>query len=237
MTPRQPATAGELRRSALVVAPLTAAALIAQQVASNAVRDALFLTWFRGHEPPVFHGSGGSPGDPRGGVIRPSPRQVRPGSRRSLHPRRQLSAVPGGMASARRESARGVGARLLSRECAWGDRDLGVLVVAQRALRPALGQGAHGASGRGGRLWWPGWGRRRGARDGPHVTGSAVHTARAVGRRVAWRVPCSSVAECRRGVHHRRCRRSAGADGPRSGACHFFETSPSWSRLPRRSPR
>ena len=45
MTPREPATAGELRRSALL-APLTAAALIGQQVASNAVRDALFLTWF-----------------------------------------------------------------------------------------------------------------------------------------------------------------------------------------------
>ena len=45
MTTREPATAGELRRSALL-APLTAAALIGQQVASNAVRDALFLTWF-----------------------------------------------------------------------------------------------------------------------------------------------------------------------------------------------
>ena len=33
-------------RAAFLIAPLTAAALIAQQVASNAVRDALFLTWF-----------------------------------------------------------------------------------------------------------------------------------------------------------------------------------------------
>ena len=37
---------GDPRRAALLVAPVTAAALIAQQVASNAVRDALFLTWF-----------------------------------------------------------------------------------------------------------------------------------------------------------------------------------------------
>ena len=138
----------------------------------------------RGHEPPVFYGRGGRPGDPRGGVIRPSPRQVWPGSRRSLHPWRQLSAVSCGMASARRQSAPGVGARLLSRKCARGDRDLGVLVVAQRALRPALRQGAHGASGRSGHPWWPGWGRRRGARRGPHVTGSAVHTAWTVGRSV-----------------------------------------------------
>ena len=36
----------------------------------------------------------------------------------------------------------------------------------------------------------------------------------------------SSVAECHRGADHRRSRRSGGADGPRSGACHFFETSP-----------
>ena len=35
-----------LQGTALLVAPVTAAALIAQQVASNAVRDALFLTWF-----------------------------------------------------------------------------------------------------------------------------------------------------------------------------------------------
>ena len=47
VTPRQPTAVGALSRSALLVAPLTAAALIAQQVASNAVRDALFLTWFQ----------------------------------------------------------------------------------------------------------------------------------------------------------------------------------------------
>ena len=40
------ASSGGDPRAALLVAPLTAAALIAQQVASNAVRDALFLTWF-----------------------------------------------------------------------------------------------------------------------------------------------------------------------------------------------
>jgi hypothetical protein len=34
------------RRRADIAAPLTAAALIAQQVAANAIRDALFLTWF-----------------------------------------------------------------------------------------------------------------------------------------------------------------------------------------------
>ena len=37
-----------------VVAPLIAAALIAQQVASNAVRDALFLTWFHVTSLPYF---------------------------------------------------------------------------------------------------------------------------------------------------------------------------------------
>ena len=54
VTPRQPTTAGALSRSALLVAPLTAAALIAQQVASNAVRDALFLTWFQVTSLPYF---------------------------------------------------------------------------------------------------------------------------------------------------------------------------------------
>jgi hypothetical protein len=37
-----------------LVAPLTAAALISQQVASNAVRDALFLTWFQVTSLPYF---------------------------------------------------------------------------------------------------------------------------------------------------------------------------------------
>jgi hypothetical protein len=41
----------------LLVAPLTAAALIAQQVASNAVRDALFLTWFQVTSLPYFMGA------------------------------------------------------------------------------------------------------------------------------------------------------------------------------------
>jgi hypothetical protein len=39
---------------AQLVAPLTAAALIAQQVASNAVRDGLFLTWFQVTSLPYF---------------------------------------------------------------------------------------------------------------------------------------------------------------------------------------
>ena len=41
-------------RLSLLVAPLTAAALIAQQVASNAVRDGLFLTWFQVTSLPYF---------------------------------------------------------------------------------------------------------------------------------------------------------------------------------------
>ena len=52
-----------------------------------------------------------------------------------------------------------------------------------------------------------------------------------------WPVPFSSVAECLRGVHERRCKRRNGADGPRSGASHSFESSRSWSGLPRRLPR
>ena len=42
------------RQPGLLAAPLTAAALIAQQVASNAVRDALFLTWFPVTSLPYF---------------------------------------------------------------------------------------------------------------------------------------------------------------------------------------
>src|SRR5215207_5552490 len=40
------------------VAPAAAAALIAQQVASNAIRDALFLTWFPVTSLPYFMGAG-----------------------------------------------------------------------------------------------------------------------------------------------------------------------------------
>lgn len=58
MTPRAASTAGELRNSALLLAPLTAAALIAQQVASNALRDALFLTWFQVTTLPYFMAAG-----------------------------------------------------------------------------------------------------------------------------------------------------------------------------------
>ena len=58
MTPRAASTAGELRSSALLVAPLTAAALIAQQVASNALRDGLFLTWFQVTTLPYFMAAG-----------------------------------------------------------------------------------------------------------------------------------------------------------------------------------
>ena len=41
-------------RREYLVAPLIAALLIAQQVASNAVRDALFLTWFHVTSLPYF---------------------------------------------------------------------------------------------------------------------------------------------------------------------------------------
>ena len=191
-----------------------------------------------GHEPAVLHGRGGGPGDPGGGVLRPSPGPVRPGSRRSLHPRRQLSAVPDRMESARRDTRGWRRARLRSRQRAWSDRDLGVLVVAQRALRPACGQAAHGASGRGGRLWRPGWRRRRGARDGAHVTRERSSFCWDCRAPSAWRGPLV----IGRGMPARRaraarCKRRDGADGPRSGACHCFEISRSWSRSPRRLPR
>ncbi len=58
MTPRAASTAGEQRNWALLLAPLTAAALIAQQVASNALRDALFLTWFQVTTLPYFMAAG-----------------------------------------------------------------------------------------------------------------------------------------------------------------------------------
>ena len=235
MTPRAASTAGEQRNWALLLAPLTAAALIAQQVASNALRDALFLTWFRGHDASVLHGCRGGAGDPGGGVIRPSPGPFRPGSLRPAHPRRRLSAVPGGVESGRRIPARGVGAGLLSRQCAWRHRHLDVLVAAQRALRPAHGQGADGARRRGGRLWRPGWRRRRGARDGPPVSGGRVGCAGTVGRRVrgGFRVHRSRNGSC--GRCDQRRRKTAGADGPRSGACHCFAISPWSSHSPRRS--
>jgi hypothetical protein len=58
VTLRAASTADELRRSALLLAPLTAGALIAQQVASNALRDALFLTWFEVTTLPYFMAAG-----------------------------------------------------------------------------------------------------------------------------------------------------------------------------------
>jgi hypothetical protein len=58
VTPPAASAAGELRRSALLFAPLTATALIAQQVASNALRDALFLTWFEVTTLPYFMAAG-----------------------------------------------------------------------------------------------------------------------------------------------------------------------------------
>jgi ATP/ADP translocase len=54
VTPGKRSVARTLGQSALVVTPVTAAALIAQQVASNALRDALFLTWFPVTSLPYF---------------------------------------------------------------------------------------------------------------------------------------------------------------------------------------
>ena len=51
----------------------------------------------------------------------------------------------------------------------------------------------------------------------------------------AWRAPCSSGAAWPRGGTTGGDRKTAGADGPRSGACHCFAISPWWSRSPRRS--
>ena len=66
-----------------LVAPLTAAALIAQQVGSNAIRDGLFLSWFPVTSLPYFIAGCGHPRHPRRAVVRPAPRPVRPGPRRS----------------------------------------------------------------------------------------------------------------------------------------------------------
>ena len=159
MTPREPATAGELRRSALFLAPLTAAALIAQQVASNAVRDALFLTWFPVTTLPYFMAAAAVLAIPaaessgrllaRFGPARLVPSILAVNSALFLAEWSLLGGHP-----------RAASALIyFHASCAWSDRDLSVLVAAQRALRSALGQAAHGASGRGGRLWWPGWGR------------------------------------------------------------------------------
>ena len=217
------------------MAPLTAAALLAQQVASNALRDALFLTWFPVTTLPYFIAAAAILAIPR----RSRPAVSSPGSGRLAVVPSILglnSPVPGGMESARRTPARGLGARLLSRQRAWRDRDLSVLVVAQRALRPAFGEGADGASGRGGRL-----GGLAGGVGAERVTalmsqGALFLSAGTVGRGLRGgfrfhraRYACAACTTAG-------ARGDDGADGPRSGACHCCEISRWWSRSPPHSP-
>ena len=184
MTPRQPATAGELRRSALVVAPLTAAALIAQQVASNAVRDALFLTWFEVTSLPYFMGAAAVLAIPaaessgrllaRFGPARVVPFILGVSSVLFLVEWRLLGANPRLASGLVYFHASVLGAIGIS--AFWSllnerfDPHSAKALMARVAAAATFGGLAGGVGAE--RV------------SGPHVTGSAVHTARAVGRSV-----------------------------------------------------
>ena len=164
-----------------------------------------------------------------------SPRTVRTGSPGPRHPRGQLSLVPDGMEAVARPSARHGEARLSSCDRAWRDRNLSVLLVAQRALRSTFGETADGAGGRRRDAWWPDRRCRRRAGDGTDLTGSAVAVLAVSGG--ASMVGAVVIAR-RMPARHSRCPRMriVEAPGPRSGACPCCGIWHSWSRSPLHSP-
>ena len=149
---------------------------------------------------------------------------VRSGSRRTGHHGRPLRALRGRLGPAPGASAGCGRPALLTRQCARSHRDLGVLVVAQRALRSTRRQAAHGASGGRGRVWG-----LAGGVGAERVT--ALISQRGAFRRDR---PCplvraSPVLVLGRGMpaggHGRRCRRKPERMG-RDSAC----ATPPWSR-------
>ena len=137
-----------IERRAHVLAPLTAAALIAQQVGSNAFRDGLFLSAFPVTSLPYFMAAAAVLAVPaahasgrlltRFGPIRVVPAVLATSAALFLAEWVLLGWLPQAAAIA----------PLSPLERARGDRDLGVLVAAQRAVRRTFSQAADDPRGR-----------------------------------------------------------------------------------------
>ena len=153
---RRPAPRRPARREAAVVsaprvqlaATATAAALVAQQVGSNAIRDGLLLSHFPVTAVPWFVGAAAVlavPASHSSGrlLLRFGPGRVAP-ALVALGARSVRARV-----GALRPRAAGRGRRPLpALDRARRDRDLLLLVAAQRTARPPRVQGAHGPRGR-----------------------------------------------------------------------------------------
>ena len=147
-----------------------------------------------GSKPSVFHGRCSHPRDRRITALGTAARPAGPGAGGSGPRCVERRIVPGGVVPSRLAAAGGGGAPVCTYRRAGRDRDLLLLVAAQRALRPAFGEASDGACGGGGcvrrlRRW-----RERRARSGPSP----------------WRRTAPAAGSRRRSVRRRRAGRGEG---------------------------
>ena len=204
-----------IERRAHVLAPLTAAALIAQQVGSNAFRDGLFLSAFPVTSLPYFMAAAAVLAVPAAHasgrlLTRFGPIRVVPAVLAT-----ERGAVPHRVGAARLAAAGGSDRPLSPLERARGDRDLGVLVAAQRAVRRAFSQAADDPRGRRRDV------RRARRRPRGRARGRAAATRRAPPRprRGGRRLRCRSLGP-------RRGRAAAAHEGWRGGRKRRLDPHP-----------
>ena len=221
-----------IQRRAHVLAPLTAAALIAQQVGSNALRDGLFLSSFPVSSLPYFMAGAAVLAVPaahasgrlltRFGPIRVVPAVL--GIERAPVLRR--------VGAARLAAARRVDAPLSPFERARGDRHLGVLVAPQRAIRRAFGQAADDPGGGGRDVRRPGRGPWSRARRRAAAARCAAPGPRRGCRRLrrrslgAWPGCATQAGARRRAGRNRRLDTTSGV----SRCCGIWHSSSPWRR-------
>ena len=141
------------------------------------MRDGLFLSLFPVQSLPVFHGRRSRPRDRRSTALGTAARPAGPGAGGSGPRCVERGIVPGGVGASRLAAAGGGGAPVPALQRAGRDRDLLVLVAAQRAVRPAFGEAADGACGGGGDVRRVRRRRERRARGGPSPAGRASPAA------------------------------------------------------------
>ena len=169
------------RSRAHLVAPLTAAFVLAQQVGSNALRDALFLSWFPVTTLPWFVAAR-RPRRPGRRSLGPPARPLRAGPSRPGRLRPQRAVVPHRV-GALDTQPRAASVLLYVHASVLGRSRSPLLVAAQRAVRSPLRQAADGAGGGGRRIRGLGRRRRRRARGGAPLRGRSLLVLGCRGRR------------------------------------------------------